>query len=206
MPTSPQNESGVKSAPTHPPDPAPAAPPDDDSRLGGMGDAGPGEGASSSERLGELVDEIENLRRENAEFKDKYLRSLADFDNYRRRARRQMEESSDSVTETVVKGLLPVVDNLERTVEAAGAGTDADSLRRGVEMVLGQFRDVLAGLGVQKAAQAGDEFFDPAKHEVLEQVESEEEPDGKVVGTLRAGYVFRGRTLRPSLVRVVRRK
>lgn len=153
--------------------------------------------------VSQLRQEVSRLRQELSDLNDRYLRAIADFENSRRRMRRQLEEATLSASEALIKRLLPVVDNLERTVQASGSVSDVASLQRGVEMILDQFRAILAELGVSEIA-AENELFDPTKHEALEQIEAADEPDGKVVAVLQKGYVFRDRLLRPSLVRVAR--
>ncbi len=102
---------------------------------------------------------------------DLYLRSQAEFDNYRKRVQREKEDLARFANEAILREILPVVDNLERAVEHAGDKGSAEGLLEGVQMTLSQFQRVLDKFGV-KPIQATGELFDPARHEAIGQVES----------------------------------
>jgi molecular chaperone GrpE len=147
--------------------------------------------------------ELAALREEKARLEDRYLRLQADFDNHRKRALREKQETLSYGHENVVKDLLPVVDNLERAIEHASAssGADFESMLQGVELVRRELLAVLAKHGVG-AMEAEGEAFDPNVHEALAQVEDPTVPAGRVARMLQKGYRLRDRLLRPARVLV----
>lgn len=135
---------------------------------------------------------------ETAELRDRHLRLLADFDNFRKRAERELEERTRYVLAEPIRELLPVLDNLERALAAQGPESD---LIRGVEMTARQFLDVLRRFGVEPVPAVGARF-DPRRHEAVLSIESPDVAEPTVVEELQRGYVLRDRLLRPALVRV----
>ncbi len=133
---------------------------------------------------------------------DEYLAALqrlkADFDNYRRRMGQEQARWGDAAVAGFVVQLLPVVDNLERAIEASG---DAQAVRQGVELTVRQLRDVLAGAGVTPMDSLGRPF-DPARHEAVARGPAEGLAEGLVAEEYRRGYLFREQVLRPAMVRV----
>ena len=115
--------------------------------------------------------QLAEKEKELAEFKDKYLRALADSDNARKRMRQQSEETVRLQRENLLRDLLPIVDNLERAVAAARGGGNGKPIVEGVEMVLRSMLDFLRGHGVTQLSVVG-EPFDPQRHEAIAQVES----------------------------------
>jgi molecular chaperone GrpE len=153
--------------------------------------------------------ELDSLRRQMAdkdqeltELKDKYLRVLADAENARKRIRQQSEESVRVQRENFLRDLLPIVDNLERAVEAARSGGGADQpIVEGVEMVLRSLLDFLRSNGVTQVSAVGQQF-DPQLHEAVDHVQSPEHPPNTVVSEFHRGYLIGDRTLRPARVAV----
>lgn len=135
---------------------------------------------------------------ELAELRDRHLRLLADFDNFRKRAERELEERTRYVLAEPIRELLPVLDNLERALAAQGPEGD---LIRGVEMIARQFLDVLRRFGVEPVPAVGA-HFDPRRHEAVMRVESAEVVEPTVVEEFQRGYLLRDRLLRPALVKV----
>ena len=158
------------------------------------------EAAAPAERNGS-----EELARAEAE-RDQYLDALqrlkAEFDNYRRRTERDREAVVTGAQRELVRGLLPVMDNLERAV--AALGERGDEIVAGLEMVRGQLAGLLAGHGVEEIEAAGRPF-DPNVHEAVAQVPSAEHPDGAVVEVIEKGYRISDHVLRPSRVVVAAR-
>lgn len=132
---------------------------------------------------------------------DRYVRQVAELDNFKKRASREREELARYANETLVKDLLPVIDNLERAIAHAAAGSDTNPLVEGVDLVLKGFLDTLAKHGVQPVAAVGMPF-DPAQHEALAQVEIADQPPNTVMEQHQKGYLMRDRLLRPALVTV----
>ncbi len=137
--------------------------------------------------------------KEIAELKDKYLRTLAENENARRRIRQQSEDSVKLQKENLLRDLLPIVDNLERAVDAAKANADGKSIVEGVRMVLASLMDFLKGNGVRPMASVG-EPFDPNRHEAGDQVSHPTHPPNTVVDEFHRGYLINDKVLRPARV------
>lgn len=170
----------------------------------GPGDASAMEGTGGSSTESEqLAAELAAKTREIAELNDKYLRTLAESENIRKRARQQSEETVRLQRENLIRDLLPVVDNLERAVQAARTDADSRVIVDGVEMVLRSLLDLLKTHGVTPLSVVGQPF-DPNRHEAVDQVESAEHPPNTVVSEFHRGYLIGDRMLRPARVAVAR--
>ncbi len=137
--------------------------------------------------------------KEIAELKDKYLRTLAEHENSRRRIRQQSEDSVRIQKENLLRDLLPIVDNLERAVEASKGGSDGKSIVEGVRMVLASLMDYLKTNGVRPMASVGEQF-DPNRHEAADQVAHPTHPPNTVVDEFHRGYLMNDKVLRPARV------
>lgn len=142
---------------------------------------------------------------EIAKLRDRLLRMAADFDNFRKRSRKDVADAERRVQEDLLRSLLPTFDNLERASLHAGSAADVKALSDGIKLVLRQFQDTLGGLGIERVGTLGKPF-DPAEHEAVQHVESNEVPPGAVVQELQAGYRWQGRLMRPALVVVAKAK
>jgi len=147
----------------------------------------------------EAPNPLELLTAERDKLKDQLLRTMADFDNFRKRARRDAEDALRRGREDSLRDLLPIIDNLERAVEASRGAKDVDAVISGVEMVLRSFDDVAARMGAARIVAKG-ERFDPSLHDAIQQVESAEHPPGTVLTEVVAGYRLGERLLRPAMV------
>jgi molecular chaperone GrpE len=148
-------------------------------------------------------DSYEALKAEVARLKDQLLRTLADFDNYRKRSRREISDAERVAREDQLRELLPVFDNLERAGQHATNSKDVQSLVDGIQIVMRQFFETLGKLGVERVVTVGQPF-DPAVHEAVQQMESADLPPGAVAQELLAGYHVGGRLIRPAMVVVVK--
>lgn len=137
--------------------------------------------------------------KEIAELKDKYLRTLAEHENSRRRIRQQSEDSIKRQKENLLHDLLPVVDNLERAVEASKGKGDGKSIVEGVQMVLASLMDFLKANGIRPITSIG-EPFDPTRHEAVDQVPHSGHPPNTVVSEHHRGYLIGDKVLRPARV------
>jgi molecular chaperone GrpE len=137
--------------------------------------------------------------KELAELKDKYLRTLAENENARRRIRQQSEDSVRLQKENLLRDLLPIVDNLERAVDAAKGSADGKSIVDGVRMVLASLMDFLKTNGVRPMASVGEQF-DPNRHEAADQVAHPTHPPNTVVDEFHRGYLINDKVLRPARV------
>jgi molecular chaperone GrpE len=160
------------------------------------------EPASSEEFSGE---EIERMAGQLVENRDKYVRLLADFDNFRRRAHKDRQDVLQFGHENLVKDLLSTVDNLDRAIEHAhqNDGGDLASLLQGVELVQRELYAVLAQHEVHVIEAEGSEF-DPALHEAMAQVQDDAAPPNTVIEVLQRGFRLRDRLLRPARVVVAK--
>jgi molecular chaperone GrpE len=138
------------------------------------------------------------LEAELADLRDRSIRTLADFENYRRRAEREREDLRRFAVGDALRDLLPVVDNLERALAAGGTVED---LKLGVELTLRQFKDLLRQRGIAEVQSVG-EPFDPAVHEAVAREEASDVTVPTVTTELQRGYTLHGRLLRPALVKV----
>jgi molecular chaperone GrpE len=162
----------------------------------------PSEGGESPAAIEKLAQALEQKIREAAEANDKYLRTYADFDNYRKRMQRDQVEFRKYANEQLALELLSVVDHLGLALRhAAEAGESNEGLRQGVEQVYKQFRDVLEKVGV-KPFHAEGEPFDPAKHDAVTQVTTPDAPENTVVQVFQDGYLYHDKVLRHAKVGV----
>ncbi len=142
-------------------------------------------------------DPVEKLKGELAAEKDRGMRLLADFDNYRRRVTREKNETYQRATEAAIAEFLPVLDNFDRAISQAPAA--GDPFADGVRMVYGQLSEVLAKAGV-KPIEALGAAFDPADHEAIAYQPSADAPEGRIIYEARRGYRIGDRVLRPASV------
>lgn len=144
---------------------------------------------------------IVELEKELKEVRDFATRIAADFENYKKRVERDRHDQIRFANERVLKEFLPVVDNLQRALDAARRNGEAPSITGGVELVVTELAKVLRRSGVEPVEALGKPF-DPAVHEALQQVETEVVEPGCVVQEVQPGYTLHGRVLRPALVTV----
>ncbi len=149
--------------------------------------------------------QLAEAKAETLRFKDQWMRSAADFDNFRKRSRRELEDTRKAGREELLKDLLPVFDNLERAMTSAERATDAKAVADGLKLVLRQFSDTLARSGISKVATVGS-AFDPAVHEAIQQIETDEHPPGTVVAEVQPGYLQAERLVRAAMVVVAKPK
>jgi molecular chaperone GrpE len=148
-------------------------------------------------------DPLERAQAEAARLKDQLLRLAADFDNFKKRSRRELSDMAKASREEVLRDLLPVFDNLERATAHAAQATDVAALSEGIAMVMRQFTDTLGKLGIERIQSVGLPF-DPTVHEAVQHLETAEHPPGSVAVELQAGYRAGERVLRPALVVVAK--
>lgn len=143
-----------------------------------------------------LKKQLEEAEAALAEQNDKYLRMLAEYDNFRRRAKEEKDAIYTTAAEDVLGAILPVIDNLERAASAAG---DGDSVRKGVQMTLAQFGAALEKLGV---SEVPCERFDPNLHNAVMHVEDSAKGESEIVEVLQKGYKKGDRIIRYAMVKV----
>lgn len=141
---------------------------------------------------------------ELAELKDRYLRLAAEFDNFRRRNLKERQDLHNYANESLVKDLLPVVDNLERAVvhgRKEDQRADSENLLQGVELTYRSLVQILGRFGAVEIEAEGKPF-DPQVHEAVRRVATREHPPGTVLEVYQKGYLLKDRLLRPAMVAV----
>jgi molecular chaperone GrpE len=149
-----------------------------------------------------LARELEQKTKEAAEANEKYLRTYADFDNYRKRTQRDLADFRKYANEQFALELLTVVDHLGLALKhAEESGENRQGMREGVELVFKQLREVLEKFGVKQISAEG-EPFDPAQHDAMMQVSTDEVPENTVVTVMQDGYLYHEKVLRHAKVGV----
>ncbi|MEA3332539.1 MAG: nucleotide exchange factor GrpE [Pseudomonadota bacterium] len=151
----------------------------------------------------ELQAEVDGLQKINASLQEQMLRVRAEADNFRKRMQREKDDFARFAREGFVRDLLPVKDNLERAL--LHAGEDPTTVVDGVKLTLEQFDSIFKTMGVECIECLGAPF-DPAFHQAMTQVESDEHEPNSVVDELQRGYQLHGRLLRPAMVTVAKAK
>ncbi|MGI6144677.1 MAG: nucleotide exchange factor GrpE [Clostridia bacterium] len=149
------------------------------------------------------LDREKELEKEIAELKDSLLRSHADFDNYRKRVQKEKEEWFQYACQGLVEKLLPVLDNFERALLSVNElNEETKNVLSGIKMIEKQFREILQKEGLEPIEAVGASF-DPLIHEAVMQVPAEEGvADNQIVEEVLKGYLFKGKLLRASMVKV----
>lgn len=158
------------------------------------------EAATASTADDDLAAQLQATREEAAQYKDKYLRGLAEMDNFRKRQERVANDRTLRAKRELLEKVLEVMDNLDRAMHYQDT-MDRESLQQGLRMVQWQLNELLKNEGLSPVPTVG-EPFDPRVHEAVESVSSEEHPEGTVVEEVRKGYMMGENTLRPARVKV----
>lgn len=143
--------------------------------------------------------ETDKLQKELAAAKEAHIRTLAEYDNYRKRSTREKQAAYGDAKADCIKELLPMMDNFERAI--AAEATDVEGFKKGVEMIFKSFGDVLSKLGVEAFGEKGEKF-DPNIHNGVMHIEDEELPENSVAEVFSKGYKLGDRILRPAMVKV----
>ena len=149
-----------------------------------------------AKKIEELENEIQKLKEELAAANDKYLRMLAEYDNFRRRSQSEKDAIYSDACADTIDAILPVIDNLEMALKYK---TDAEGVVNGVSMTLTQFKDSLASLGVEEIECAS---FDPNFHNAVFHIEDESYGENEIVEVLRKGYKKGNKIIRYAMVKV----
>lgn len=151
-----------------------------------------------------LLAKYRELEDELSETRERVLRTAADAENFKKRLQREKEEQTRYANESLMRELLPVIDNLERALEHSEAGADQGGLLEGLNMTLKGFLDTLTRFGCTPVEAAGKPF-DPNFHEAVSQEESADHEPNTVLRELQKGYMLKERLLRPAMVLVSKR-
>jgi molecular chaperone GrpE len=154
--------------------------------------------ALPDDQLAAITAERDQLAAEKADFQERLLRSRAEFENARRRWERDRLDYLQFAGMDLVGGLLPILDDFERALKVETADRD---YARGVELIYQRMADTLKKLGLEPIETEG-QVFDPNLHQAVERVQTEEAEDQTILGEFQRGYNFKGKHLRPAMVRV----
>jgi molecular chaperone GrpE len=149
-------------------------------------------------QLAQLTEERDRLAKEKEDLQGRLLYARAEFDNARRRAERERSEYLQFASMDLVKDLLPVLDDFERALKVETADRN---YAKGVELIYQRLYDTLSKIGLEPIETEGRQF-DPNVHQAIERVQTEDAKDQSIVGEFQRGYNFRGKLLRPAMVRV----
>ena len=148
--------------------------------------------------LAALSADRERLTAEKAELQEQLLRRQADFENFRRRAERDRSEFLQFAGMELVRELLPVLDDFSRALKVEGASAE---YARGIELIYNRLYDSLKKMGLEPIDTTGQKF-DPNLHQAVDRVETDDEEDHQILEEYQRGYKFKGKLLRPSMVKV----
>lgn len=157
------------------------------------------EPSQTAAELAQLRQALEEKTGEAKDNYDRYLRAVAELDNLKKRTQREREEYIRFANESLLRELLPVLDNFDRALEAARAAAETESVVAGVELIQRELLKALEKFGVTPYSALGQPF-DPERHEAVQRVVRPGAPDMTVVEETQRGYLLNGRVLRPAMV------
>jgi len=160
--------------------------------------ANPTAGEATAEEFDRVRAERDGFKVERDELKDLLLRRQAEFDNYRKRSERERADYVQYAAMDLIRELLPVLDDFERALKAEAPNSD---YAKGVEMIYSRMFETMKKLGLEPIESMGKPF-DPHFHQAIERVETSDAADNTVLGEFQHGYCFKGRLLRPAMVKV----
>ena len=152
--------------------------------------------AKKADEIIELKKKIESQKVQIDETEDRLKRVAAEFDNYKKRSAKEKDALYNSLIADIVSGFLPILDNLEKAVETE---TKDEEYKKGIELVLKQFKDVLASKGVKEIPTVG-KTFDPELHEAVSSIVDENLGEKEIAQEYRKGYVIGNKVIRHSMV------
>jgi molecular chaperone GrpE len=174
-------------------------------------DEGPAEATDQTQASSEqpasvrATDPLAQAQAEAARNKDAWLRTAADFDNFRKRTRKELEDARRTGREDLLRAVLPVFDNLERAIQSSQRSTDVKAMADGLSMVQRQFVEALGREGIARVPTVGQPF-DPSVHEAIQQVETADHAPGTVLAEVQPGYTQGDRLVRAAMVVVAKAK
>ena len=159
--------------------------------------------AGTSSEIDVLKAKLEEKEKEAAANYDKFVRAVAEFDNYKKRAAKEKADTIKYGSEELIKDILPFMDSLDRVLEHTGS-PDVEAFKDGIKLVQEQLLCCLKKHGVESIESSGADF-DPNYHEAMMQIHSDEHEENKIVNEMAKGYLLNGRLLRPSKVCVCKK-
>lgn len=172
---------------------------DSKSEEAGAEEAGAEEASKADDKKAE--DKKAEEKKAEEQESERYMRLMAEFQNFKRRAAREKTDTLAYANEKIIGELLPVLDNFERALETDAA--DAEGYAKGMELIFQQLKTALEHAGLEEIKALGEDF-DPNVHNAVMTEQSEEHEDGKVSKVLQKGYKLKDKVIRPSMVAVVR--
>lgn len=157
------------------------------------------EEAVEQEAMDERDEKIKKLEEELAALKEQHLRTLAEYDNYRKRTEREKLEIYSNATVSAVAAILPIADNIERALEVKDA--DEQSMKKGVEMIHNQLKASFEKLGVEEMAGEGEEF-NPELHSAVSHIDDENFEENVISAVYQKGYLLKDKVVRHAMVQV----
>lgn len=152
-----------------------------------------------------LKNELEEKKDEIKELKDKYLRALAELDNYRKRMDKEFDEHKKYSKVDYFKKIIPVLDSFDRAMSGAEVNADFENFHKGVEIIHRQLRDALKSCGLVEFSALG-ETFDPTRHEAVATVATNDKPENTVIDEVSKGYIVYDKVIKPAKVFVSKQK
>ena len=165
----------------------------------------PGAAGADDPPTPRAADPLADAQAEASRMKDAWMRSAADFDNFRKRTRKELEDARRTGREDLLRAVLPVFDNLERAIQSALRTKDVKAVADGLAMVQRQFTEALGREGIARVATVGQPF-DPSVHEAIQQVETADHAPGTVLAEVQPGYTQGDRLMRAAMVVVAKPK
>ncbi|WP_010247857.1 nucleotide exchange factor GrpE [Acetivibrio cellulolyticus] len=159
------------------------------------------EDSASSQEVEELKSKLEEKTKQCDDYFNMLQRTAAEFDNFKKRTAREKEALYLDATIDVVAAFLPVIDNIERAVQAANNDAGDNSLKEGIDLVYRQFKDVMKKLNVEAIEAVGKEF-DPNLHNAVSHIDDEQYGENVVAEEFQKGYIFKDKVIRHSMVKV----
>ena len=147
----------------------------------------------------ELLKKIKEIEEESEKNYNLYTRTYAEMENIKKSGKKEREDLAKYANESLIKDILPVIDNLEKAISHTKEGSNSSSLLEGVELTLGAIKKTLEKAGIKEVVAEG-KLFDPNFHEAILQQEDNETKPGHIIKELQKGYLLNGRLIRPSMV------
>lgn len=154
---------------------------------------------TAKEEVKEEVSEIDRIKKELEEKADRLLRTLAEYDNFRKRSQKERDQAYSDTKSEVLSAFLPVVDNIERALSNDTASYE--DYKKGAEMIFGQFTKIMTDSGVTAFGEKGD-AFDPTLHNAVMHIEDDSLGESEIAEVFEKGYMLGERVLRPATVKV----
>jgi molecular chaperone GrpE len=153
---------------------------------------------AAADEMDQLRADRDGAKAERDEIRDLLLRRQAEFENFRKRTEKERSDYVQYAAMDMVRDLLPILDDFERALKIEGAGPE---YARGIEMIYNRMYETLKKMGLEPIASDG-KTFDPNLHQAVERVETKDSPDGTILSEFQRGYLFKGKLLRPTMVKV----